>query len=112
MFSPRFAPPGSVIQTRHSPCGASSTQWDEHHYLPDNFGFRDESLNFAPRNPGLPVSRTLIKRPVLSGWVNREHGVALQFSPVSPHNPVRKTWQAEDSRVYWLPDMKRYGIPA
>lgn len=25
------------------------------------------------------------------------------------HNPVRKMWQAEDSRVYWLPDMKRYG---
>jgi len=30
-------------------------------------------------------------------------------SPAYPHNPVRKTWQAEDSRVYWLPDMKRYG---
>jgi hypothetical protein len=30
-------------------------------------------------------------------------------SPVFPHNPVRKTWQAEDSRVYWLPEMKRYG---
>ena len=26
-----------------------------------------------------------------------------------PHNPVRKMFQAEDSRVYWLPDMKRYG---
>ena len=25
------------------------------------------------------------------------------------HNPVRKMWQAEDSRAYWLPDMKRYG---
>jgi hypothetical protein len=30
-------------------------------------------------------------------------------SPVFPHNPVRKTWQAEDSRAYWHPDMKRYG---
>lgn len=30
-------------------------------------------------------------------------------SPVFPHNPVRKTWQAEDSRVYWRPDLKRYG---
>lgn len=30
-------------------------------------------------------------------------------SPAFPHNPVRKTWQAEDSRVYWLPEMKRYG---
>jgi hypothetical protein len=30
-------------------------------------------------------------------------------SPEFTHNPVRKTWQAEDSRVYWLPDMKRYG---
>jgi hypothetical protein len=30
-------------------------------------------------------------------------------SPVFTHNPVRKTWQAEDSRVYWLPEMKRYG---
>jgi hypothetical protein len=29
-------------------------------------------------------------------------------SPEFPHNPVRKMWQAEDSRVYWLPDMKRY----
>src|SRR5271157_5491092 len=26
-----------------------------------------------------------------------------------PHNPVRKMFQAEDSRAYWLPDMKRYG---
>jgi hypothetical protein len=26
-----------------------------------------------------------------------------------PHNPVRKMFQAEDSRVYWLPEMKRYG---
>jgi hypothetical protein len=30
-------------------------------------------------------------------------------SPEFTHNPVRKMWQAEDSRVYWLPDMKRYG---
>src|SRR3984885_1571280 len=30
-------------------------------------------------------------------------------SPVFPHNPVRQTWQAEDSRVYWHPDMKLYG---
>ena len=30
-------------------------------------------------------------------------------SPVFPHNPVRQTWQAEDSRVYWHPDAKRYG---
>jgi hypothetical protein len=28
---------------------------------------------------------------------------------VFPHNPVRQTWTAEDSRVYWHPDMKRYG---
>ena len=26
-----------------------------------------------------------------------------------PHNPVRKTWQAEDARCYWHPDLKRYG---
>jgi hypothetical protein len=30
-------------------------------------------------------------------------------SPIFPHNPVRKMWQAEDSRVYWHPDMKLYG---
>ena len=30
-------------------------------------------------------------------------------SPEFMHNPVRKVWQAEDSRVYWQPDMKRYG---
>jgi len=30
-------------------------------------------------------------------------------SPVFPHNPVRKTWQAEDSRIYWRPDLQRYG---
>lgn len=30
-------------------------------------------------------------------------------SPAFPHNPVRKTWQAEDSRAYWHPEMKRYG---
>jgi hypothetical protein len=28
---------------------------------------------------------------------------------VFPHNPVRQTWMAEDSRVYWHPDMTRYG---
>jgi hypothetical protein len=27
---------------------------------------------------------------------------------VFPHNPVRQTWTAEDSRVYWHPDMSRY----
>ena len=30
-------------------------------------------------------------------------------SPEFPHNPVRKTWQAEDSRCYWHPDLKLYG---
>jgi hypothetical protein len=30
-------------------------------------------------------------------------------SPAFPHNPVRKTWQAEDSRIYWQPDLKLYG---
>jgi hypothetical protein len=29
-------------------------------------------------------------------------------SDVFPHNPVRKTWQTEDSKVYWHPDMKMY----
>jgi hypothetical protein len=28
---------------------------------------------------------------------------------VFPHNPVRQTWTAEDSRVYWHPDITRYG---
>jgi hypothetical protein len=26
-----------------------------------------------------------------------------------PHNPVRKTWQAEDARCYWHPDGTKYG---
>ncbi|HVS51973.1 MAG TPA: twin-arginine translocation signal domain-containing protein [Opitutaceae bacterium] len=26
-----------------------------------------------------------------------------------PHNPVRKTWQAEDARCYWHPTLSRYG---
>ena len=26
-----------------------------------------------------------------------------------PHNPMRRMFQAEDSRVYWRPDMQRYG---
>ena len=30
-------------------------------------------------------------------------------SPTFPHNPVRKTWQAEDSRCYWHPEMSLYG---
>jgi hypothetical protein len=30
-------------------------------------------------------------------------------SPTFPHNPVRKTWQAEDSRCYWHPDASLYG---
>jgi hypothetical protein len=29
-------------------------------------------------------------------------------SPVFPHNPIRQTWQAEDSCVYWHPDRKLY----
>ncbi|MEO8737020.1 MAG: hypothetical protein ABI380_10820 [Edaphobacter sp.] len=29
-------------------------------------------------------------------------------SDVFPHNPVRKTWQTEDSKVYWHPDSKMY----
>jgi hypothetical protein len=28
---------------------------------------------------------------------------------VYPHNPVRQTWTAEDARIYWHPDLKRYG---
>jgi hypothetical protein len=30
-------------------------------------------------------------------------------SPTFPHNPMRKTWQAEDSRCYWHPEMSLYG---
>lgn len=30
-------------------------------------------------------------------------------SPRFPHNPARTMWQAEDSRAYWHPEMKRYG---
>ena len=30
-------------------------------------------------------------------------------SPTFPHNPVRKTWQAEDSRCYWHPETSLYG---
>ena len=30
-------------------------------------------------------------------------------SPTFPHNPVRQTWQAEDSRCYWHPDTSLYG---
>jgi len=28
---------------------------------------------------------------------------------VFPHNPVRQTWTAEDARIYWHPETKRYG---
>jgi hypothetical protein len=48
--------------------------------------------------------------------VNSVYMVALMHyeqrpktSPEFMHNPVRKRWQAEDSRVYWHPDLKRYG---
>jgi hypothetical protein len=30
-------------------------------------------------------------------------------APEFPHNPARDTWQAEDSRVTFFPDMDRYG---
>ena len=30
-------------------------------------------------------------------------------SDVFPHNPKRKTWYAEDARVYWRPEASRYG---
>jgi len=29
-------------------------------------------------------------------------------SPTFPHNPVRETWQAEDSKIYWHPDLSMY----
>ena len=29
-------------------------------------------------------------------------------SDVFPHNPVRKTWQTEDSKVYWHPHLEMY----
>jgi len=29
-------------------------------------------------------------------------------SPTFPHNPVRQTWQAEDSKIYWHPDLTMY----
>lgn len=29
-------------------------------------------------------------------------------SPTFPHNPVRQTWQAEDSKIYWHPDLSLY----
>ncbi len=28
---------------------------------------------------------------------------------VFPHNPMRQTWTAEDARIYWHPDLPRYG---
>jgi len=31
------------------------------------------------------------------------------FQKTYPHNPVRKNYQMEDSRVYWHPEMKMYG---
>ena len=31
-------------------------------------------------------------------------------APEFPHNPVRDTWQAEDSRITFFPEMKRYGV--
>ena len=31
------------------------------------------------------------------------------FQKTYPHNPVRKNYQMEDSRVYWHPEAKRYG---
>ena len=31
-------------------------------------------------------------------------------APKFPHNPARDTWEAEDSRVTFFPDMKRYGV--
>jgi len=30
-------------------------------------------------------------------------------APEFPHNPARDTWEAEDSRVTFFPEMKRYG---
>jgi hypothetical protein len=61
------------------------------------------------------VERVLDNLQEMAG-VNSVYLIALMHyekrpltSPVFTHNPVRKTWQAEDSRVYWHPDMKRYG---
>ncbi|MHC4119003.1 MAG: hypothetical protein ACYSWO_16025 [Planctomycetota bacterium] len=31
-------------------------------------------------------------------------------APEFPHNPARDAWEAEDSRVTFFPDMKRYGV--
>ena len=44
------------------------------------------------------------RRPYIEGFSNG--GRETYFFP---HNPVRKEWVAEDSRVYFFPDMSMYG---
>ena len=43
------------------------------------------------------------RRPYIQGF--RDGRDSYYF----PHNPVRKEWMAEDSRVYFFPDMSMYG---
>ena len=43
------------------------------------------------------------RRPYNVGFQN---GIETYFFP---HNPVRKEWMAEDSRIYFFPDMSMYG---
>ena len=60
------------------------------------------------------IEKILDNLQSMSG-VNSVYLVALMHyekrpltSDVFPHNPVRKMWQTEDSKVYWHPDMKMY----
>jgi len=43
----------------------------------------------------------------LIGLMHPEHRPLT--GTVFPHNPVRQTWDVEDARVYWHPELKRYG---
>src|ERR1035438_3710634 len=63
-------------------------------------------VSAPPQNPIRIFLRIRISNPP---HLNSKQYMSRQAFPVFMHNPVRKVWQAEDSRVYWFPDMKRYG---
>ncbi|HVS73321.1 MAG TPA: twin-arginine translocation signal domain-containing protein [Phycisphaerae bacterium] len=93
----RAAPPAptkiSALPPRPFEVGIAVYAWDLH----------DESINQVLDNLQLAAVNNIY----ILGEMHPEKRPAT--TAVFPHNPVRKTWMAEDSRVYWHPDMSRYG---
>jgi len=94
--SPATAPsaiPNGGSATGDFEVGISVYAWDLH----------DEGIERVLDN----LQMAAVNNIYLLGLMHPEKRPAT--TAVFPHNPVRQTWTAEDTRVYWHPEMSRYG---